>query len=182
MKSVAAVNGAFADSTSLFEGNNLIKVATPNGADSIVVTRIVNHSPNAVASAQLSGNSVVLSAALTTDPDSQSVTNFKWSDDPAFSLGLNGKTGVTATVTKPATAGEYYYGLVAIDPDGNADTTRSYFIIKADGTLQNPVIQNNPQWVKQARVYFLFPKAFTRRERSARQLRAFSMCTIWGST
>jgi glycosidase len=104
---------------------------------------------------------VTLSAASTTDPDSQTVTNFKWLDDPVYSLGLSGKTGVTTTVTKPANPGEYYFGLVAIDPDGNADTTRSYFIIKADGSVQNPVIQNNPQWAKQARVYFLFPKAFT---------------------
>jgi glycosidase len=161
MKSVAAANGAFADSTLLSEGNNLIRVATPNGADSIVVTRLVNHSPNAIATAQDAGSSVTLSAASTTDPDSQTVTNFKWLDDPVYSLGLSGKTGVTTTVAKPANPGEYYFGLVAIDPGGNVDTTRSYFIIKADGSVQNPVIQNNPQWAKQARVYFLFPKAFT---------------------
>ncbi len=161
MKSVPAVYGAFADSTLLVEGTNLIKVTTPNGADSIVVTRLVNHSPNALDSAQLSGGSVILNAALTTDPDSQTVTNFKWFDDPAYPLGLSGKTGVTATVAKPAKPGEYYYGLVAIDSAGNTDTTRSYFIINADGSLQNPIIQNNPEWAKQARVYFLFPKAFT---------------------
>ena len=161
MKSVSAANGVFQDSTLLVEGRNLIKVTTPNGADSVVVTRIVNHSPNAIATAQDGGSSVILSAASTTDPDSQTVTSFKWFDDPVFSLELNGQTGVTATVTKPTKPGEYYYGLIAVDPDGNADTTRSYFIIKADGSLQNPVIQNNPQWAKQARVYFLFPKSFT---------------------
>jgi hypothetical protein len=161
MKSVPAADGVFADSTLLVEGTNLIKVTTPNGADSIVVTRLVNHSPNALDSAQLSGSSVILNAALTTDPDSQTVTNFKWFDDPAYPLGLSGQTGVTATVIKPAKPGEYYYGLVAIDSAGNTDTTRSYFIINADGSLQNPLIQNNPEWAKQARVYFLFPKAFT---------------------
>ena len=161
MKSVPAFNGSFADSTMLVEGKNLIKVTTPNGADSIVVTRLVNHSPNALDSARLSGTSVILNAALTTDPDSQTVTNFKWFDDPVYPLGLSGQTGVAVTVAKPANPGEYYYGLVAIDSAGNADTTRSYFIINADGSLQNPVIQSNPEWAKQARVYFLFPKAFT---------------------
>jgi glycosidase len=161
VKTVSVTNGNFLDSTALSEGPNRIKVSTTNGADSVLVTRIVNHSPNAQATAQLSGSSVQLSAANSTDPDAQTLTNFKWFDDPAYPLGLVGKTGTTVTVTKPSSIGEYYFGLVATDPDGNVDTTRSYFVIKSDGALENPTIASNPEWAKRARVYFLFPKAFS---------------------
>jgi len=160
-RTIPASLGNFLDNTSLVEGPNLIRIVTVNGADSIVVTRLVNHAPSAQGSAQISGSSVILNASGTTDPDSQTVSNFKWMDDAVFPLGLNGQTGVTATVSKPSKPGEYYYGLIATDPDGHADTTRSYFIIKPDASLQNPVIANNPEWARRARVYFLFPKAFT---------------------
>ena len=33
--------------------------------------------------------------------------------------------------------------------------------IKSDGSLENSTVATNPEWAKRARVYFLFPKAFT---------------------
>ncbi len=153
------VNGVFADSTPLAEGLNLIRVSSAGGVDSVLVTRIVDHRPHARASASLQGGTVQLSAAATTDPDGQTITIFRWFDDPAAPLGLSGQTGVNAAVAAPASPGEYYFRLVAEDPDGNADTTRGYFIIQPDGSLANPGIASNPEWARQARVYFLFPKA-----------------------
>ncbi len=159
-KTIPVTDGNFLDSTALVEGPNLIKIVAPTGKDSVVVNRIVNHSPYARASVPYSGSPIPLSAAGSSDPDSQALT-FKWFDDPATPLGLSGKTGVNVSVAKPTVSGEYYYQLVATDPDGNSDTTRSYFTIKSDGLIENSGIATNPEWAKRARVYFLFPKAFT---------------------
>jgi len=158
-KTVRVVNGSFLDTTTILEGQNWIVVSTALGQDSVFVKRIVNHTPWASASAQLSGSSVKLDASNSTDPDAQTLTNFKWIDDPTFPLGLNGQTTSSVSVTKPAMPGEYYYGLIVSDPDGNADTTRSYFVVRPDGTITNPTIANNPDWAKRGRIYFLFPKA-----------------------
>ena len=156
---VPASNGLFSDSTALDEGNNLIVVSTPNGSDSVQVLRIVNHAPWAVTTAQLSGNSILLDASISTDPDGQTLTDFRWLDDETSPLGLNDRTGASVSVLKPASPGEYYFGLIVKDPDGNADTTRSYFIVNSDGSVSNPTIAGNPEWAKRARIYFLFPKA-----------------------
>ena len=61
-------------------------------------------------------------------------------------------------LSKPASPGEYYFGLIVRDPDGNADTTRSYFIVTPNGSIENPTYASNPTWAKSARIYFLFPK------------------------
>ena len=158
-RTIAALNGVFTDTTSLVDGLNTIVVSSLNGYDTVNVVRRVNHSPSAHATALLAGSTVTLDASGTTDPDGQTVTNFIWLDDAAVPLGLSGKTGASVDVAKPPLPGEFYFGLIAIDPDGNRDTARSYFIVNPNGTLENPTIAGNPSWAKQARVYFLFPKA-----------------------
>ena len=157
-KTIAVVNGVFADTTALVEGANTIRVDAPGGSDSVQVTREVNHAPSARALALPSGATVTLSGSLSTDPDSQPITDYFWKDDPLHPLGLEGQTGQTASIAKPAEPGEYYYGLIVRDPDGNADTTRSYFIITSNGSIDNPTYASNPAWAKNARIYFLFPK------------------------
>jgi hypothetical protein len=158
-RSISVANGRFADTTAIQEGENSIRVSTATGADSVVVNRIVDRSPNARARAFSAGADVLLTGAISTDPDSQEIVSYVWRDDPLVPLGLDGQTGVDVRVTKPDTAGEYYFGLIVEDTDGNADTTRSYFTIHPDGILENPTIVSNPAWAKRARVYFLFPKA-----------------------
>ncbi|MGE5314577.1 MAG: alpha-amylase family glycosyl hydrolase [Acidobacteriota bacterium] len=161
-KRVRVTNGSFTDSTQLFEGKNTIVVSGGDGTDSISVTRIVNHAPYARAEVAYAGASTVtLSASNSTDPDGEALWNFTWMDDPSAPLGLNGKNGVMATVPKPKAPGEYYFMLIARDTTGNADTTRSYFIIDAEGSYKNPSYADNPSWAKKARVYFMFPKSIT---------------------
>jgi cyclomaltodextrinase / maltogenic alpha-amylase / neopullulanase len=161
-KKVVVTNGAFVDSTSLVEGKNIIKVAGGDGVDSIMVTRIVNHTPYArAAAAYTSGSDITLSASTSTDPDGDTPLTYTWMDDPSAPLGLSGKTGVMATIAKPKNPGEYYFTLIVNDPSGNADTTRSYFIINADRSYTNPTYASNPSWAKKARVYFMFPKGIT---------------------
>jgi cyclomaltodextrinase / maltogenic alpha-amylase / neopullulanase len=161
LRVVPASNGTFADNTPLAEGPNTILVSTASGKDSVVVTRIVDHTPMGSVTATIEGASIVLDATGSVDPDGQTLTDFRWFDDSSTPLGLTGQTGVSATVAKPRVPGEYYFGLIVVDPSGNADTTRSYFTILPDSSLQNPGIASNPSWARKARVYFLFPKAYT---------------------
>ena len=156
--------GNWAVTDTLTEGLNVfVAVADSSGkgvvSDPVSFTLFVSHAPVARASAALSGNSVTLSAAGTTDPDGQTLTDFTWLDDPQQPLGINNVKGVSVTLPIPAKAGDYTFGLIARDPTGNSDTTRSYFIVNADGSVTNPTVIMNPLWAQKARVYFLFPKA-----------------------
>jgi glycosidase len=160
---VAVTSGSYVGADTLTEGLNTFKaVADSSGtrrvSDPITFTYIVNHTPFGKVAATLAGSQVSLSAAGSTDPDGQALTNFRWLDDPLVPLGLNGLTGVSVSITKPSLKGEYYFGLIVTDPTGNADTSRHYFIVNADGTIKNPTIASSPEWAKKSRVYFLFPK------------------------
>ncbi len=161
VRNIRVTNSAFMDSTVLAEGKNTIKVSGGGGVDSIVVTRVVNHTPVARAAVFSGGSNLMLSASGSTDPDGETLWKYTWLDDAATPLGLSGKKGATATVPKPKNAGEYYYTLIAEDTTGNADTTRTYVVINPDGSYTNPTIASNPSWAKQARVYFMFPKGIT---------------------
>lgn len=164
---VPVIAGAYVATDTLTEGTNTFRaVVDTNGvhilSDSVTFTLLVDHRPNAKASiSYYNASQIELSALSTTDPDGQAVTNFTWLDDPTTPLGLTGKTGATVQLPKPAAAGEYFYSLIATDPDGNSDTTRLYFIVKKDGTVASPTIASSPEWAKRARVYFLFPKSFS---------------------
>jgi hypothetical protein len=163
---VFALNGLYSFIDTLVEGMNSFKaIVDTNGvlvrSDSITITLLVNHTPYAKASVSSSTSSqVTLSAAGSSDPDGKALT-FTWIDDLKTPLALNGAHGLTVIVTKPTQPGEYYYYLVAVNTSGLADTTRSYFTITSDGSCTSPTIASNPEWAKRARVYFLFPKAFT---------------------
>jgi len=163
---VTVANGSFSVSDTLTEGLNTFKaIVDTNGtivaSDPVTYTYIVNHSPFARASAAFtSGDQISLTASGSTHPDGKSMT-YKWLDDAKTPLGLNGKSGLTVAVTTPTKPGEYYFSIIASDSVGGIDTARCYFIIKKDGSYENPTLSSNPQWAKQARVYFLFPKSFT---------------------
>jgi len=168
-KVVPVTNGSFLDTTAIDEGQNWIIVSTLLGKDSVLVNRIVNHTPFAEATAKLSGNSVTLDGSMSSDPDGQTLTNFKWLDDPVFPLGLNSARTVSVSVPEPPMPGEYYYGLIVTDPDGNADTTRSYFIVNNNGSIANPAIASNPEWAKREEYIFSSQKQCQAQVRSMRQ-------------
>ena len=163
---VTVSNGLYSVIDTLAEGLNSFKaIVDTNGvlvsSDSIAFTLRINHTPYAKASvSSFTSNQVTLSAAGSTDPDGRTLT-FTWIDDLKTPLVLNGRHGSSVIVTKPTQPGEYYFSLVASDSYGLADTTRSYFTIYEDGSCTSPTIVSNPEWAKRARVYFLFPKAFT---------------------
>ena len=163
---VSASNGLYSVLDTLVEGMNSFKaIVDTNGvivsSDSMTITLFVNHTPYAKASvSSFSSSQVTLSAAGSTDPDGKTLT-FTWTDDLKTPLALNGRQGSSVIVTKPTQPGEYYFYLIASNSSGLADTTRSYFIVDNGGSCSSPTIASNPEWVKRARVYFLFPKAFT---------------------
>jgi glycosidase len=163
---VSASNGLFSFIDTLVEGMNSFKaIVEMNGSivssDSVMFTLHMNHVPYAkVSVSSFTSNQVTLSAAGSTDPDGKTLT-FTWRDDPKTPLLLNGQHGSTIMITKPSHPGEYYFYLAASNTSGLADTTRSYFIMNEDGSCTSPTIVSNPEWAKSARVYFLFPKAFT---------------------
>ena len=163
---VVVTGGLFTATDTLTEGVNTFKaIVDTNGtiviSETVPFTYIVNHSPYARASVSFAASSMMtLSALGSTHPDGKTMT-YKWLDDEVIPLGLSGKTNGTVEITKPTQPGEYYYSLIVSDSVGGADTARFYFIIKKDGGYENPTIASNPQWVKQARVYFMFPKSFT---------------------
>ena len=161
---VSVSGGLWSASDTLSEGTNAFVLVVDSAgtrvvSSPVIVSLAVSHAPVARAQALLDGASVVLSAATSTDPDGPPPGKFIWLDDPLRPLGVQGMTGVEASVPLPARPGEYYFGLIVADQQGNADTTRSYFVLNADGTVTNPGYADNPLWARQARVYFLFPKA-----------------------
>ena len=160
-----ATGGNFSAVVALKEGVNTFRalVDSPSviRSDSMTVTRIVDHRPNALAQIAAGPSStIILSATSSTDPDNRGLT-YEWMDDPRSPLGLTGHTEGSLSIPKPIDAGEYYFSLIAQDSLGDADTTSTYFVIGADSSLSVPGYASNPSWVKQARIYFLFPMAFS---------------------
>lgn len=135
---ISVSNGLYSTVDTLVEGINSFKaIVDSNGvfvsSDSITFTLLVNHSPYAKASvSSFTASQVTLSAAGSIDPDGKALT-FTWIDDSKNPLLLNGQHGSIVIITKPTKPGEYYFYLAASNSSGLADTTRSYFIINADG-------------------------------------------------
>ncbi len=130
-------------------------------SDPMTITRIIDHKPMAIVQISAGPSStVVLSATPSIDPDGHGLT-FTWKDDARYLLGLTGRSDSSVSIPKPSQAGEYYFSLIARDSLANADTTTAYFVVGTDTSLTVPGYASNPSWVKQARIYFLFPKAFS---------------------
>jgi glycosidase len=158
--------GIFSVTDTLTEGLNTFVAAVDSSGSTAIsspisFTLVVDHTPKGKVYVSSDGTSVLLDAGPTTDPDGGTVSNFTWLDDPSAPIGLGGRKGTSVSIPKPAQPGEYYFGLIAVDPEGNADTSRQYFIVRPSGDVVMPGIADNPEWAKKARVYFLFPKAFT---------------------
>ncbi len=168
---VACTAGAFSLTDTLHEGTNEYR-AVADSAGSLKVsdpasfTLLVNHTPNAVISIGEAGDSFELLAAESTDPDSgQTATlSFLWSEDPGNPSvlgGINGKTTISVTVPKPSVPGDYFFGLIAKDVDGNADTTRTEVNVDPDKNITPTIYRSSPDWARTGRIYFLFPKAMS---------------------
>lgn len=168
---VPVSNKAFSYSVPLIEGDNsFIAYADSFGytktSSPVAFTRKINHAPNAVITFYLSGGNINLSAASSTDPDTgqTALLNYNWGADsanPEVIPAVTGSDQKLIITAKPTIPGEYHFRLIASDPQNNKDTTRNYFIVEKNGEFTFPGYTSNPRWAQDARVYFLFPKAFT---------------------
>jgi glycosidase len=165
-------NGRFAAQVSLQEGVNVFRAivtdstGTVRFSDPVSFTHLVDHKPIARIDFSESAGSIILRANASTDPDStqRDSLRFLWSVDsrnPSAVTGVDGSTDSTITISKPSVAGEYYFRLIATDPNGNADTTRSFFTITDNGAFISSTMASVPQWVKNGRLYEMFFKSFT---------------------
>ena len=166
--SVRVLGGKIDTTISLLEGDNYFTLKAMVGgqtvtSDSINIFRKINHIPYAKIDITQNGSSLTLSGVNSTDPDGQQLT-YTWSEDPNNPevLGINGITTEAAMVTKPTTPGEYYVTLSVKDTDLNHDSTRAFFVVTQDSPLVKIAGYNdNPEWLKNGRVYLMFFKAFT---------------------
>ncbi|MBM4167687.1 MAG: T9SS type A sorting domain-containing protein [Ignavibacteria bacterium] len=163
-------NGFFAGRVTLREGvNTFVALATDllgtlHRSDSVLMTYVVDHAPTAKVDFFTEGSSIRITGLQSTDPDSgqTALLQFNFSESPANPQATNvGGSFSQVVIPKPQTPGEYYYGLIVRDPDGNADTTRNYFTILSDGSFQSTTMASVPDWVRKGRVYELFFKSFT---------------------
>ena len=165
---VQVVDGKIDTLLNLFEGNNYFKLRTEIGSntvtsDSINIIHKINHTPYAQIDITQNGSTLTLSGVNSTDPDNQQLS-YLWQENPGNPdvLGITGQTSEELMVTKPLTSGEYYFSLTVEDPDLNSDSTREYFVVQQDSPdVKVAGYKDNPDWVKNARIYLLFFKAFT---------------------
>jgi cyclomaltodextrinase / maltogenic alpha-amylase / neopullulanase len=166
---VNADNGNFTGYIVLQEGENNIKTVAVNGSsltgtsNTIKIKYIIDHTPKPQVSISQNNTNISLDASASTDPDND-IDTYSWiSDDRINPVKLNiNTTGKVLTVTKPAAKGEYYFNLTITDKQKNKSTVRNYFIIDTSSTVKIPDINSNPQWVKDAIVYEVFPKSFSK--------------------
>ncbi|MBF8296145.1 MAG: Aamy protein, partial [Bacteroidetes bacterium] len=153
----------------LREGLNTFKAVTRDAnnslqmSDPVSFTYLVNHAPDADIYFIGTGSNVFFNAQGI-DPDSGQASTFLWSQDsrnPQRFAGVDGSKNQQVSIPMPTILGEYYFTLIATDPDGNKDTTRHFFTILENGTFQGSTRATVPRWVKQGRLYEMFFKSFT---------------------
>ncbi|VAX22567.1 Alkaline phosphatase [hydrothermal vent metagenome] len=166
---IVEVNNGLVDTTLyLHEGNNFFTLeAEINGvsevSDSLNILHKINKTPTAKVSITQLGETLSLSASQSADPDSQQLS-YLWGEDPSNPelLGITGQTAEEIQVSKPVTAGEYYVSLSVTDTDLNADSNRTFFVVDDDNFIVKVAeYEDNPEWLKNGRIYLLFFKAFT---------------------
>jgi cyclomaltodextrinase len=168
---VPVSNGQYSAIVNLVEGlNSFTALADSSGtlvsSSPVTFTYLVNHAPNAQISFVDNGSTIALQATNSTDPDSNQTATlkFSWSEDPSNPAtigGIDGSTSPVTTVSRPRVEGEYYFGLIATDPDGHSDTTRSYFSLRATPPVDTPTLASVPDWVRKGRLYEMFFKSHT---------------------
>ena len=163
------VNNGLVDTTLyLHEGDNFFTLQVdinglPEISDSLNIFRKVNKTPTAKISISQLGETLTLSGSESVDPDSQQLS-YVWTEDPSNPevLGITGQTSAELQISKPTLAGEYYITLKVMDTDLNIDSNRTFFMVKEDNfNVKVADYEDNPEWLKNGRIYLLFFKAFT---------------------
>lgn len=164
--------GQFSALVSLVEGENVFRALLLDAAgalqfsDPVTFTYVVDHGPNADFYAASAGPNVVLNGLGSSDPDpgQSSQLKYRWLADvtnPQSTPAVNDATTAQVTMAAPSAKGDYFYTLIVEDPDGNRDTTRNYFTVLSDGSIEGATLATSPRWAKQGRLYEMFFKSMT---------------------
>ena len=164
-----SVNQGIVDtSISLIDGANIFTLqAVVDGnmesSGQLTIMKKVDHEP--VASVTILDNSGTLSLSGddSVDPDGGGLS-FLWNEDPRNpqSLGIHGSIASQENISTPTIPGEYFVSLIVEDEAGEMDSTQGYFYVdQASEAVDVGEFEDNPQWVKNSRIYLLFFKAFT---------------------
>ncbi len=159
--------GRFSLLLNLQDGDNLIRAEATDTLgvvqrDSIKIRYFVDHAPKPQVRFNIAGTGRLQLTFDGNDPDGDALA-VTWRSDDEINpepLAINSQEN-TPVISVPSTPGEYYFDLIAVDPDSNIGVSRSYFVIKPDGGLAFSSVDKNPQWVKDAIVYEIYMPAFT---------------------
>ncbi|HOT96222.1 MAG TPA: alpha-amylase family glycosyl hydrolase [bacterium] len=97
------------------------------------------------------------------DPQNKTMT-YRWTTsalNPAPLPGLDGSSELVHEIDPPSFPGDYSLKLTATDADGFSGSAETFFTLRSDSTVVLPNLATAPQWVRDARIYCLFFKAFT---------------------
>ncbi|MCF7921222.1 MAG: T9SS type A sorting domain-containing protein [Candidatus Marinimicrobia bacterium] len=165
---VSVVNGIIDTSIQLVNdiNNFQLQVTIDGNTENSAILPIlkkVKHEPIAQININFAGSVLAISSVGSFDPDGSQL-NLLWGEDPRNpqELGLAGSILSIQDIAIPTTPGEYFISLVVQDEQGEVDSTQGSFFIGQDGSLVDVAhFEDNPQWVKNSRIYLLFFKAFT---------------------
>ncbi len=166
---VSVSSGLFEVTVNLGEGvNSFIAAVTDTSgqlrvSEPYAVTRSVDHTPDADAYVVSTGSQLQFMATGSTDPDND-IAAYWWeqaSGNPEPLVGFDGKTDAQLQIAKPQKPGQYVYTLLVSDSVGNIDTTRQFFILGDDGSVEASQYATIPLWARQGRMYSMFFKSMT---------------------
>ncbi len=165
---VRVINGKVDTTLDLLPGDNSFILQAQIGqhlqqSQPLDIFRKTQQNPFAQINISQNGSLIDLDGTASSDPQGQNLT-YLWKEDAGNPepLGINGTTSSLVSVPLPSVSGEYYLQLRVEDTEGNADSSRIFFSVDAaSGQLTAPGLENNPQWVREGRVYLMFIKGFT---------------------
>lgn len=164
---ISVANGRFYVVKNLIEGDNIFwasvmdSVGVVHTSSPITINYVIDHIPKPQIRVNVAGEKVVFSVDGH-DPDGDSLS-FIWRSDDAHnpeSLYIESQAPAVS-MPIPRIPGEYYVDLMAMDPDSNLGSARSYFTLDAAGNIDIPTVNSNPRWIRDAVVYEIFVPAFT---------------------
>jgi glycosidase len=164
--------GQFSAVVPLAEGKNSLQALVRDSegstrvSEAVAFTYLAPHAPDADIYLISAGPNIILSAQGSSDPDSGQSARLKYfwmadANNPQIIAGVSGASTSQVIVAAPSAPGDYFFTLVAEDPDGNRDTTRNYFSVLPDRSVERSTIASSPRWARQGRLYEMFFKSMT---------------------
>ena len=161
-------NSEFSQVVNLIPGLNryVVSVTDDSGkvteSDTLKLFYHIPQKPEPQIQFQLNGNKIRV-IAVGNDPQGESVS-FLWYNqptNPADLTGIDGKTDESFEIAIPIVPGDYSIKLIVTDQSGHSNSTVNFFTVIREDSVIVPSLETVPQWVRDARIYCVFIKAFT---------------------